>query len=255
MVARAAAGQAAEQGDRDGQAGRGRREVADREDARLGEVRRPGLAGVVLPVGVGLEADRGVERELRRHGRDAALVERQDVLEAEHDVAGDDGDERHDEHRDGVPAPALLGGLVDAADAVDRPLDGPKDRAQEDALALHDPVDVGAQQRRDDEEGDGEGERGRRGLRCAMAQKSSGRRSAHSRYTNTNAAARPGQDLEDVHRRTPVAQGEVAGERDDGAGEDHEDLEIGHGCSWGSSGWVSRSIVATSVSSGNGLGR
>ena len=127
-----------------GQAGRGRGEVADREHRQLGEVARAGLAGVVLPVRVRLEADRRVEGEVRGLRGIAARVERQDVLEPEHDVAGDDGDERHDEHRDGVALPALLDGLVDAGDAIDAALHRPEDRAQERPLALHDPVDVAA---------------------------------------------------------------------------------------------------------------
>ena len=64
---RAAPGQAAEQRDGDGQAGRGGGEVADGEHGRLGQVAGAGLARVVLPVRVRLEADRRVEGEIGRH--------------------------------------------------------------------------------------------------------------------------------------------------------------------------------------------
>ena len=43
---------------------------------------------------------------------------------------------------DRVALPALLGRLVDPADAIDGALDRAQDRAQEGPLALHDPVDV-----------------------------------------------------------------------------------------------------------------
>ena len=42
------------------------------------------LAGVILPVGVGDEADRGVEGEIGRHGVEAVRVERQQALQPLH---------------------------------------------------------------------------------------------------------------------------------------------------------------------------
>ena len=177
---RAAPRETAEQGDRDGQAGGGRGEVADGEDGGLGQVRRARLTGVVLPVRVGLEADGRVERELRGHGRDARLVERQDVLEAEHDIAGHDRHEGHHEDRDRIALPALLGGLVDPAQAIDRPLDGPDDRAEEDALPFHHPMDVSPDVRRREEDRRRQGGEDEEVVGC-HGQKSSGRSSAHSR--------------------------------------------------------------------------
>ena len=176
----AASREPAEQGDRDREAGGRGGEVADGQHRGLGQVGRAGLTGVVLPVGVGLEAHRRVEGEVRAHRRDPALVEGQDVLQPQHHVAGDDRDGGHREHGDGVTLPRLLGGLVHPDDAVDDPLDRADDRAQEDPLPLHDAVDVPA------EEGDDEDDRDRqRGEREEVvdghAQKSSGRSSAHSR--------------------------------------------------------------------------
>ena len=118
---RAPARQPAEERDGDREAGGRRGEVADGEHGGLGQVRRTGLTRVVLPVGVRLEADRRVEGKVGGHRRDPALVERQDVLDTQHDVARDD---RHDGHRqdgDRVGLPALLRGLVDAADRGRRP--------------------------------------------------------------------------------------------------------------------------------------
>ena len=96
--------------ERDGHrhAGGGRREVADGEHRGLDQVRRAALARVVLPVGVGLEAHGRVEREVRGHRRDAALVEGEDVLDAQHQVAGRDGDRGHHQDGDRVALPVLL---------------------------------------------------------------------------------------------------------------------------------------------------
>ncbi len=109
-----------------------------------------------------------------------ARVQRQDVLEPEHDVADDDGEERHQQDRDRIALPALLDGLVDAADAVDAALDRPQDRAQDGPLALHDLGDVAAQDRRDEQDGRREDDQGDE-IVGGHAQKSSGRNMAQSR--------------------------------------------------------------------------
>jgi hypothetical protein len=142
--------------DRDGQAGGGRGEVADGQDQHLAQVAGPGLARVVLPVGVRLEADRRVEREVRGLRGRAVRVERQHVLQAQDHVADHDGHDGHHQDRDRVALPVLLGRLVDPAGAVDRALNGAQDGAQDGALALHHVVDVGAQDRRDKENQAGE---------------------------------------------------------------------------------------------------
>ena len=74
-VAAPAADEAPDQGDGDRQADRGRHEVLHGQPDHLGEVAHRGLAGVVLPVGVGDEADRGVERQrpAARAGRRSGL--------------------------------------------------------------------------------------------------------------------------------------------------------------------------------------
>ena len=176
----AAPHQAADQRDGHGQAGRRRREVADGQHGGLDQVAGAGLARVVLPVGVGLEADRRVERQVRRLGRRVAGVERQHVLEPQHDVAGHDGDDRQGQHGDRVRLPRLLDRLVDAGDAVDGALDRAEDRAQEGALALHDLVDVGAEQGRDHQDRRAQRDE-REEIADGHAQKSSGRSSAQTR--------------------------------------------------------------------------
>ncbi len=152
------ADQAAGQGDRDGDAGRGRDEVADGEPGHLGQVRHRGLAQVVLPVRIGVEADGRVVGKVGvdvAHARRPCLAERQVGLEPLLQVQGQDADEREDDDRDRIGGPTLLDGLVDAHDLVDTALDGPEDRREEDPLALHDVAHVAAE-RPGDEDGDGE---------------------------------------------------------------------------------------------------
>ena len=60
----------------------GGHEVLDREPHHLGEVAQRVLAAVGLPVRVGHEADRGVERQRRRDVHHVGRVERQAVLDA-----------------------------------------------------------------------------------------------------------------------------------------------------------------------------
>ena len=63
------------------QAGRGGQEVVHGEAEHLREMTHRRLAAVVLPVGVGDEADRRVEREIRRHRVEPLRIERQTVLQ------------------------------------------------------------------------------------------------------------------------------------------------------------------------------
>ena len=81
---------------------RGRDEVLDGEADRLGEVAHRRLARVVLPVGVGGEADGGVEGQVLGHGGGAGRVEGQDRLEPLDQVQPRDRHEAEHEQRDGV---------------------------------------------------------------------------------------------------------------------------------------------------------
>ena len=64
-----APGEAADQRDRERDAGRRREEVLNGEAEHLHEIAHRALAAIVLPVGVGDEADGGVEAEIFGHGR------------------------------------------------------------------------------------------------------------------------------------------------------------------------------------------
>ena len=114
---RRGAREAADEHDRQHDAGRRRQEVLVREAEHLREVRHRALAAVVLPVGVGDEADRGIEGEIGRHGRLLGRVERQRRLQTHHDVEDEKAADVEQQHGDRVGEPTLLALLVDAADA------------------------------------------------------------------------------------------------------------------------------------------
>ena len=115
--------EAADDGDRDGDAGRGGDEVLHGEPGHLGEMAHRRLAAVVLPVGVGDEGDGGVEGELRRHRGHASRVERQPALQPLERVEDEDAREVEGEQRQRIAEPALLLAGIDAGEAVERALD------------------------------------------------------------------------------------------------------------------------------------
>ena len=148
-VLRRRARKAADQRDREHDAGRRRQEVLVRQAEHLREVGHRAFAAVVLPVGVGDEADRRVERQIRRHRRLPGRIERQHGLEAHQRVEDQKAADMEEQHADRVGDPVLLALLVDAADPVERRLDRPQHRRQEGALAVEDARHVAAEQRRD----------------------------------------------------------------------------------------------------------
>ena len=74
---RGRAREGAHERERHREARRGGQEVVDGEAEHLREMTHRRLAAVVLPVGVGDEADRGVERQIGRNGVEALRIERQ----------------------------------------------------------------------------------------------------------------------------------------------------------------------------------
>ena len=110
--------------ERDGQhdAGGGGEEVLVREAEHLHEVGHRALAAVVLPVGVGDEADRRVEGEIGGNRRLLGRIERQHALQAHQRVEDQEAADVEEQHGDRVGEPMLLALLIDAADAVERRL-------------------------------------------------------------------------------------------------------------------------------------
>ena len=119
---RAAADEAADQRHGDGKSDRRGDEVLHGEPGHLGQMAHRQLAAVVLPVRVGDEGGRGVERKRRRHRLRVGGIERQVTLDPLQEVETEDGDEAEGQERERVDRPGLLPVRVDAADAVDEPL-------------------------------------------------------------------------------------------------------------------------------------
>ncbi|KAG0763588.1 hypothetical protein G6F22_018396 [Rhizopus arrhizus] len=111
---RAVPRQPADQREQDGDAGGGRDEVLHRQRQHLRQVAHRGFAAVALPVGVGDEADGGVQGRVRRHGAHAGRVQRQHALEPLQAVDDHDAQDVEGQHGQGVALPAHLGLRVDA---------------------------------------------------------------------------------------------------------------------------------------------
>jgi hypothetical protein len=145
-----AARQAAHQRHDDGDSDRRREEVLQRQTAHLHQVAGAGLARVVLPVGVGDEADRRVEGERRRGARGMARVEWERALQAQKQVERRHRDAAEDEKRASIGLPGLLSPLVDPREPVAEPLERAEDALAGSRAAAKDAGQVGAEQRRAD---------------------------------------------------------------------------------------------------------
>ena len=108
---------AANQRDRQRDAGRGRQEILIREAEHLHEIGHRAFAAVVLPVGVGDEADRRIEREIGRHRRLIGWIERQNGLQPHQRIEDEKAADVEQQHGDRIGQPMLLALLIDAADA------------------------------------------------------------------------------------------------------------------------------------------
>ena len=141
--------EAADQRDGEHDAGRRRQEVLVRQAEHLHEIGQRAFAAVVLPVGVGDEADGRIEGQIRRDRRLLGRIERQQRLEAHQRVEDEKAADVEEQHGDRIGQPMLLALLVDAADPVERDLDRAQDRRKEGALAVEHARHVAAEQRHD----------------------------------------------------------------------------------------------------------
>ena len=134
-------GEAADQRNRDGDAGGRRHEVLDGERGHLHEIAHRRLAAVPLPVRVRHEAHGGVERLVGAHlgGAKSLRIERQQTLEPHERVRDQKGKQAERQKRCGVLRPPLFLILADAAQLVDEHFDRPEHRMQERPLALEQP--------------------------------------------------------------------------------------------------------------------
>jgi hypothetical protein len=114
----AVAGDGAHQHRGDSDADRGREEVVGRQGGHLREVGHGRLAGIALPVGVGGEADRGVESEVGGGCAQALGIEREEILQAQDAIAHQHAHQGEQQERDAIILPALLLMRVDGEQAV-----------------------------------------------------------------------------------------------------------------------------------------
>jgi hypothetical protein len=90
------------------EASRRRGELREDDGEHLTEVRQRVFTAVVLPVGVGDEADRGVESQPWTYAGDAIRIQRQQLLDfQDHEQDGEHREVR-DQHRLDVGRPALV---------------------------------------------------------------------------------------------------------------------------------------------------
>jgi len=120
----------------------------------LHQIGHGAFAAVVLPVGVGDKAHRGVEGQILRDRGLLRRIERQHRLEAHQGVKDKKAADVEEQHGDRVGEPMLLAPGVDAADPIECRLDGAQQRGQGRALAVEDARHVGAERfrQRDDDE-------------------------------------------------------------------------------------------------------
>ena len=119
----------------------------------LGEIGQRAFAAVVLPVGIGDERHRRVERQVFRHRGLARGVERQHRLQPHHGVDDEEAADMEEQHGEGVGQPVLLARLIDAGHPVQPVFDRPQDRRQKRPLAVEDAGHVAAERlhQRDDD--------------------------------------------------------------------------------------------------------
>ncbi len=96
-------------------AGRRGQEILHRERGHLGQIAHGAFAAVALPVGVGHEADRRVERRVGRHRAHRRRIERQMHLQALQAVHRQPAEQVEHQQRDRVFDPAHFLGRIDAA--------------------------------------------------------------------------------------------------------------------------------------------
>jgi len=141
----------------DGHAGGGGQEVMRGQSRHLREGRDRRLRHIGLPVGIGNEADGGVERQVRAQPREALRIEWQPVLEPEDQVEDHEAGDRESEQAKRIADPALAAIRPHAAGGVDHPLERPQHQVEEGALSLPDLGDVAAQRpRQRDSHADGD---------------------------------------------------------------------------------------------------
>ena len=144
---------AANEGDRQRDAGRCGNKVVVSKTRHLGEVAHRALATIGLPVGVRGERSGRVPRQvLGRHAREFLRIERQMQLYPLDQIQQQHRHHAEQQHGRSVFRPAHLVVLVHAGQAIDQALDRPHHRIQKRPLAIEDPRHEDTQRLRDQED-------------------------------------------------------------------------------------------------------
>ena len=96
-------------------------EVVDGQRDHLREIRHRGFARVALPVGVGGEADGGVEREVRTERAKSLWIEREEVLQPQDGVGEQAAHQAEEQHGERVLLPVVLAVRLHAHEPVGKP--------------------------------------------------------------------------------------------------------------------------------------
>src|ERR1700722_223278 len=94
------------------------------------------LAAVRLPVGVGDEADRCIERKIGWDRVETLRIQWKDILQPQDRVEQDEAAAGEGQHAERVDEPALLDLGADASEAIEPALDRRQDGRQESAPTL-----------------------------------------------------------------------------------------------------------------------
>ena len=135
---------AANQGNGDRDACRGREKVVRGEARHLGEIAHGGLGCIELPVRVRGEADRRIPGQIGADVGQALRVPGQVRLQTLDSVRDHQAHRGEAQHGKGVLAPVHLLRRIHAGKLVDQALNGPKKRVQPGAFAFEDTGHVGA---------------------------------------------------------------------------------------------------------------
>ncbi|MNX79602.1 hypothetical protein D3C86_1112380 [compost metagenome] len=147
-----AADDAADEGDRHGEARGGAGEHGEGDGPHLAEVAEGGLTAVALPVGVGDEARSRVEGLQRLHASQLEGIEGQYPLREQDEEAKQRHEEVGHEHGHGVLPPIHAGRLApDADQAQQGPLEGGEQPIEPSRLVIEDVGQVEAERIRDDQ--------------------------------------------------------------------------------------------------------
>jgi hypothetical protein len=135
-----------------GDSGRRRHEILRGQRHHLAEITHGALAAIVLPVGVGGEADGGVERQIGGDRRLLGWIERQQMLEPQQRIHSQESGRVEQQHRNRVGQPMLLASVVNARPAIEKHLNWPQYWRQPSLSAFKDRGHVAAE--RDSQRGE-----------------------------------------------------------------------------------------------------